>query len=341
MPNITLPTLRELMAAGAHFGHKRERSHPKAKSYVYVLREGIFIIDLAKTLEGLEKALAYLTDLASHGKTVLFVGTKPQAADLVKAAAMLAGMPYIVHHWPGGLLTNFETVAANLKQLSVLEARLADETNPLNKKERSVIGDKVAKTVATLGGVREMKRLPDALFVVDVVAESTAVTEAHRLAIPVVAICDTNANPTLIEYPIPANDDARKTIGLITELVGQAIAANKAAAPVAEASQPATPAVETVQKGEPNATLADEKVIEPALTEETDDQPAKVDEAMTAVAAAEVADQPAKTSKAKTASAKPAKAKPATKAAAKSTAKSAPKTKTSKTAAKSKPAKEA
>lgn len=241
MPNPTIPSLKELMAAGAHFGHKRERSHPKAKDYIYVLREGIFIIDLAKTQAGLEKALTTISDLAQSGKTILFVGTKPQAADLVKTAAEAAGMPYIVNHWPGGLLTNFETVAQSLKQLEVLEARLANEEEAANltKKEKRVLTDKVNKTNDVLGGVRAMRRLPDALFVIDVMAEATAVAEAYRLGIPVIGVCDTNANPEKIDIVIPANDDARKTIELITGLVAQTISGNKMAAPAPAAEKPA------------------------------------------------------------------------------------------------------
>src|SRR5688572_2856587 len=128
---ITVPSLRELMVAGAHFGHKKERSHPKAQSYIYTLREGIYIIDLQKTQEGLERALTVLAQFAKEGKTILFVGTKPQAATIVKEAAIRAGMPYLTHRWPGGLLTNFETVLQNLNQLAGLEAKLTDEDNPM------------------------------------------------------------------------------------------------------------------------------------------------------------------------------------------------------------------
>lgn len=220
----TVPSLRDLMAAGAHFGHKKERSHPKAKAFTYTLREGIYIIDLEKTQDALKKALEVVTDVARSGKTVLFVGTKPQAADLVKTAAEAAGMPYIVSHWPGGLLTNFETTQQSLKRISQMEAKLADEKNPMTKKERRVMTEALRKAKISLGGVEGMRRTPDALFVVDVVAESTAVKEAYRLGIPVIGVCDTNANPELIDYPIPANDDARKTIETIVTLISHAIA---------------------------------------------------------------------------------------------------------------------
>lgn len=251
MANTTIPSLKELMAVGAHFGHKRERSHPKAQQYIYVLREGIYIIDLQKTQEGLEKALNFVGDLAKQGKTILFVGTKPQAADLVKIAAEKANMPYIINHWPGGLLTNFETVAKNLKQLTANEEKLASEEGAnLTKKERLVVSEKIRKTTDILGGIRNMKGMPDALFVVDVVAESTAVAEAYRLGIPVIGICDTNANPEKIDFPIPANDDARKTIELVAGLLAEAIAGNKPA-PVVEAPKEEAKAEEVAEEIKP------------------------------------------------------------------------------------------
>lgn len=252
MATTNIPTLKELMAVGAHFGHKRERSHPKAQQYIYILREGIYIIDLQKTQEGLEKALKQLSDLAGAGKTVLFVGTKPQAADLVKRAAERALMPYIVHHWPGGLLTNFETITNSLKQLEQMEQKLAaPEAINLTKKEKRVLSDKIRKTNTVLGGVRQMKRLPDALFVVDVVAEATAVGEAYTLGIPVIGLTDTNANPEKVDFPIPANDDARKAIELITSLAAEALAGNRPVA-VSPTEEPKTAKVasETVEEKE-------------------------------------------------------------------------------------------
>ncbi len=243
------PSLRDLMAAGAHFGHKRERSHPKAKSYIYTLREGIYIIDLEKTREALEKALKVLGEWAADGKTILFVGTKPQAADLVKAAAEKAGMPYITHRWPGGLLTNFETVVQNLKNLDTLESNLnSDQYVNWTKKERRVLSEKIRKNNETLGGIRTLRQLPDALFVVDVVAEATAVEEAHRLGLPIVGVCDTNANPDRIDYPIPANDDARKSVELVTDLVAETIVAHKRGPVVAKVEETKTETVVAPEK---------------------------------------------------------------------------------------------
>lgn len=271
----TIPSLRDLMAAGAHFGHKRERSHPKAKNYIYTLREGIYIIDLEKTRDALEKALAVVTDLAQSGKTVLFVGTKPQASDLVKAAAERAGMPYIVNHWPGGLLTNFETSSDNLKRIVQMESKIADNSYAnLTKKERRVIGEKVRKSNEILGGVKGLTKMPDALFVVDVVAEGTAIKEAYRLGIPVIGLCDTNANPETVDYPIPANDDARKTIEMIVNLVADTISSHRAApavkaeAPKAEVKTDKPVAVATPEVAEVSAATPASVEAAPAVTEE-------------------------------------------------------------------------
>lgn len=271
------PSLKELMAAGAHFGHKKERSHPKAKQFIYTLREGIYIIDLEKTQEALEKALKVTADLAKSGKTILFVGTKPQAADLVKAAAESANMPYIVNRWPGGLLTNFETTTSNLKSLLEKEGKVAgDGYVNLTKKERRVIGDEITKATSTLGGVRNMTKTPDALFVVDVVAESTALKEAYRLGIPVIGMCDTNANPELVDYPIPANDDARKTIEMVVTQIAQTITANrpvaatpapKVEAPVETAEKPAVAEKTEEVKAEAPATTETPTVVAPAAEE--------------------------------------------------------------------------
>jgi small subunit ribosomal protein S2 len=246
------------MAAGAHFGHKKERSHPKSKDFTYTLREGIYIIDLEKTQTALQKALEVTAELARSGKTILFVGTKPQAADLVKTAAEAADMPYIVAHWPGGLLTNFETTQMSLKRMGNMEAKLSDDKNPMTKKERRVMSESLRKAKISLGGVETLRRTPDALFVIDVVAEETAVREAYRLGIPVIGVCDTNANPEQIDYPIPANDDARKTIEMIVTLISGAIAkyrpakeaiVEKPAAPVAPAAEVA-PVVAEAPKAE-------------------------------------------------------------------------------------------
>lgn len=283
---MTIPSLKELMAAGAHFGHKRERSHPKAKSYIYTLREGIYIIDLQKTQEQLEAALKAINDWAKEGKTILFVGTKPQAADIVKQAAESVGMPYMTHRWPGGLLTNFDTVLQNLKQIAALEAQLASEQAAnLTKKEKLVISEKIKKSNMTLHGIRNLKNLPDALFVVDVVTEATAVEEAYRLGLPIVGMTDTNANPGKIDFPIPANDDARKSIELIVGLVAGTIKAHKGSRPVVQevveaTAQTAAAAVKTeaeqteAGKSEPKESVQEKTDTETPATETKEEKSA-------------------------------------------------------------------
>lgn len=299
IPNPIIPTLKELMAAGAHFGHKKERSHPKSRVFTYVQREGIHIIDLEKTQAGLERAISVVSNLAKQGKIILFVGTKPQAADLVKAAAQRVEMPYIVNHWPGGLMTNFETVRGNLKRLEQIELRLESPDDTLTKKERLVFSEKVRKSFAILGGVRQLHRLPDALFVVDVVAELTAVTEAYRLGIPVIGICDTNANPEKIDYPIPANDDARKTIDLVAGLIADAIAANKAVSvPVVDTANE-TSHLNTELKGKEETKIKEETKT---AAETVTPKPAKAKKSAKTKKPAEVSteEKPKKTRKSKT-----------------------------------------
>ncbi len=290
------------MTSGAHFGHKKERSHPKSRPFTYTLREGIYIIDLQKTQEMLQQALIVLAGMASAGKTILFVGTKPQAADIVKAAAQKSGMPYLVNRWPGGLLTNFETVLQNLKNIDLMEAQIADPLSLIKtKKEKRVLAEKIHKSNDMLGGIRELKGLPDALFVVDAVAENTAVTEATKLGLPIIAICDTNANPERIAYPIPANDDANGAIELIVGLVSDVIAGNKASMPVKEQSiELPKPVVQTMEAETATAVVEEETVttvVNEEVTNSTD----------------EVASKEAKQSKSEKATPKTVAKKPTTK----------------------------
>lgn len=219
-----MPKLIEMMEAGVHFGHKKERSHPKAKDFIFTLREGIFIIDLDQTNERLEKALSFLKKEIDEGRTVLFVGTKRQAREMVKNLAKEADAPYITQRWLGGTLTNFETIKKNIKELERLEEQVkTQEFVSLTKKEQKVITDKLAKLQEVFGGIRNLKSLPDALFIVDAHHENLAVMEANRMKIPVVAICDTDSDPTKITYPIPANDDAAKSLELIMGEVEKAV----------------------------------------------------------------------------------------------------------------------
>ncbi len=217
-------SLRELLEVGAHFGHPKSRWNPKMRPYIFGLRGGVYIIDLQKSLVMLEEALQFLHDLAAQGKTVLFVGTKRQAQEIVVREAQRCEMFYIHQRWLGGLLTNWQTVRKSVDKLKELEdIESADRFAHLTKKERLKLIKKRARLEKVLAGIKDMGRRPDALFIVDTVREAIAVAEGNKLGIPVVGIVDTNADPTLVDYPIPANDDAIRSIELITTKVADAI----------------------------------------------------------------------------------------------------------------------
>lgn len=211
-----MPTLTELLEAGAHFGHKKERSYPRAKKFTYTIRDSVYVIDLEQTVRRLAEAVDYLKKQIAAGKTILFLGTKRQAKEAVKITAQSLDMPYVVTRWLGGTLTNFETISKSLGQLSRLEELMKSEDfGKFTKKERKRIEEKRARLNLIFEGLRKLKALPDIIFIVDTAKENVAVLEAKRMEIPIVGICDTNANPDLIDYPIPANDDSQKTIELI------------------------------------------------------------------------------------------------------------------------------
>jgi len=221
-----LPTelIKQLLEAGVHFGHKTSRWNPKMKKYIFGERSGIYIVDLEKTEECLNKARDFLLDLAVKGETVLFVGTKKQAQEIVQREAVRCGMYYVTARWPGGLLTNFSTIKKRIARLNDIEKMKTDGTfEKLTKKEVANLEKEMNKLKKNFSGIVQMQRLPKALFVVDTKKEETAVKEAGRLSIPVVAFIDTNSDPTRIAYPIPGNDDASKSVGLITGLIADAI----------------------------------------------------------------------------------------------------------------------
>ncbi len=217
-------TLQQLLLAGAHFGHLTRRWHPKMKPYILMQRNGIHLIDLRKTQECLDKACTAIKDVASRGEQVLFVGTKSQARDIILAEAKRAGVPYVNERWLGGCLTNFQTIRQGIKTLNSLEKKMTDGTfEKISKKERLMIERRREKLLESIGGIREMNRIPGAIFVVDVRREKIAVAEAKRLGVPVFAIADTNVDPDLVNFPIPANDDAFKSIALITRSLTDAL----------------------------------------------------------------------------------------------------------------------
>jgi len=218
-------TMKELLEAGVHFGHQTKRWNPKMKEYIFGERNGIYIIDLQKTLKLFKDASKFVTDLCSEGKTILFVGTKRQAQDAVAEEANRAGMPYINNRWLGGLLTNWVTVQKSVKRLQELDEMATDGRYELLTKKEVIRLERERKHLqANLAGIKSMKRLPDALFIVDSNNEAIAVKEARKLGIPVVAVVDTNCDPTVVDYVIPGNDDALRAIRLFTSKIADSAA---------------------------------------------------------------------------------------------------------------------
>ena len=224
--------IKQLLEAGAHFGHKSSRWHPKMAQYIHSKRNGSHIIDLTKTVTELEKALKFIEQTTQDGKQVLFVGTKRQAKDILKKAAEETNMPYVTERWLGGMLTNKNTIGGRIKHLKDLETRM--ESGALaakyNKLEVQRFQEEIDEMNHNYSGIKDLAPKPGVLFIVDIIEEDNAVKEARKLGIPIVAVVDTNTDPTLIDYPVPANDDAIKTIQLITDYVVAAVKAGKAKA---------------------------------------------------------------------------------------------------------------
>jgi small subunit ribosomal protein S2 len=218
-------TYQELLEAGVHFGHLTRKWNPKMAEYIFMENNGIHLIDLNKTLECLEEAAYAMKNIVRSGRKIMFVATKKQAKDIVTQEAKRLNMPYVTERWLGGMLTNFTTIRKSLKKLSQIEKLLKDENaqKGLQKKERLMLAREKAKLERQLGGIVELNRLPAALYVIDVKREHIAVAEAQKLNIPVFAMVDTNSDPTLVDFPIPANDDAFKSIALITRYIGEVI----------------------------------------------------------------------------------------------------------------------
>lgn len=215
---------QELLDAGCHFGHLKRKWNPKMAPYIFMERNGIHIIDLNKTSAKLDEAVAAIKQIAKSGKRVLFVATKKQAKDIVANAAKSVNMPYITERWPGGMLTNFATQRKSVKKMTGFDKFMKDETfNNISKKERLQVSRQKAKMEKLIGSIADLTRLPAALFIVDILKEHIAVSEAQKLGIPTIAICDTNTDPSNIDFPIPANDDATKSIALIMNEMVKAI----------------------------------------------------------------------------------------------------------------------
>ena len=216
---------KDLLDAGVHFGHLTRKWDPRMAPYIFMEKNGIHIIDLNQSLEALQQAQAFLKGIVRSGRKVMFVATKKQAQEIVSEEASRLKMPFVTERWLGGMLTNFSTIKKSLKKLSNIERMLSDEETSKNiaKREKLMLGREKAKLERLLGGVADLSRLPAAIFVVDIKREHLAIAEAKRLGIPVVAMCDTNSNPELVDFAIPANDDAYKSISLITLAIGKAL----------------------------------------------------------------------------------------------------------------------
>lgn len=221
---MSVISMKQLLEAGVHFGHQTRRWNPKMKKYIFTERNGIYIIDLQKTVKKVEEAYNYVTELAGNGGTVLFVGTKKQAQDSVKEEAIRSGQYYVNQRWLGGTLTNFETIQKRIARLKDIERMAEDGTfDVLPKKEVVQLNKELERLEKFLGGIKDMKKIPDCLFIVDPRKERIAVAEAHKLNIPIVGIVDTNCDPDEIDVVIPANDDAIRAVKLLTAKMADAI----------------------------------------------------------------------------------------------------------------------
>jgi len=252
--------MKQLLEAGVHFGHQTRRWNPKMAPYIYMERNGIYIIDLQKTVKKLEAAYAFVREVSESGQSVLFVGTKKQAEDAIKEEAERVGMYYVNARWLGGMLTNFKTMRTRVDRLAQLRKMQEDGTfDMLPKKEVIKLTSEINKLEKYLGGVENMKKLPGAIFIVDPRKERNAIAEAHKLKIPVVAIVDTNCDPDEIDYVIPGNDDAIRAIKLISQCMANAVLEGRQGSDLPqEAAVEAAPAAAPVVEAAPEAPAAEE-----------------------------------------------------------------------------------
>ena len=259
---MAVVAMKQLLEAGVHFGHQTRRWDPKMAEYIFQARNGIHIIDLQKTSKKLDEAYSFVKEQAEEGKTVLFVGTKKQAQECMKEAALKCGMYYVDQRWLGGMLTNFETIRARVQRLKDLETMQEDGTfDVLPKKEVILLKKEMEKLERNLGGIKEMEQLPGVIFLVDPKKERIAILEAKKLGIPVVGLVDTNCNPEELDYPIPGNDDAIRAVKLIADVMANAVIEGKQG----ESFEPEMEEEQEVKTEEPTSI---EEVVEAA--EETE-----------------------------------------------------------------------
>lgn len=228
---MAVVTMRELLDSGVHFGHQTRRWNPKMRRFIFTERNGIYIIDLQQTLTYIDEAYEFIKETVAHGGTILYVGTKKQAQEPIQVEAERIGMPYVNHRWLGGMLTNFQTVSKRLHRMKELQAMEAAEGGyeGRTKKEILMLTRERTKLERVLGGIADMQKVPSALWVVDTNKEHIAVNEAHKLNIPVVAILDTNCDPDVVNYPVPGNDDAIRSIAVLTRVISSAVIEGKKA----------------------------------------------------------------------------------------------------------------
>ena len=251
---MSVVSMKQLLEAGVHFGHLTRRWNPKMSQYIFTERNGIYIIDLQKTVKKLNDAYMFVRELSAEGKDILFVGTKKQAQDSVKEDAIACGMPFVNARWLGGMLTNFRTIRHRIDRLNQLRQMRDDGTfELLPKKEVIKLNLEIEKLEKFLGGIQDMHKLPGALFIVDPRKEKIAVQEAHKLGIPIVAIVDTNCDPDEIDYVIPGNDDAIRAVKLITETMAQAVIEGRQGEQGSAANEEAEEVAETAEVAEETA----------------------------------------------------------------------------------------
>ncbi len=238
-------SMKSLLEAGVHFGHQTHRWNPKMARYIFGSRNNIHIIDLQKTVRELKKAYSFINGLAAEHKTIMFVGTKKQAQDTIVQEAKRCGSPYVAERWLGGTLTNFETIRKSVRRFKDLQnMKEKGVFNLLSKKERAMREKDIRRLTKSLIGIMNMEELPSCMFVIDPSNETTAIAEARKMGIPIVAVCDTNSDPDLIDYPIPGNDDAIRAIRLITTLIAEGVIKGRTSADAEQPTAEATPAAE-------------------------------------------------------------------------------------------------
>ena len=267
---MAVVTMRQLLEAGVHFGHQTRRWNPKMKRFIFGERNGIYIIDLNQTLQRVDVAYSFVRDMVANGGSILFIGTKKQSQDPIAKASEMCGMPFVNQRWLGGMLTNFTTIAGRVKKMQEYERmRTSGDFEAMPKKEALILTRELEKLERNLGGIRDMARLPDAVFIIDIKKEHIAVSEANKIGIPIIAVVDTNCDPDLVQYPIPGNDDAIRSGTLMCRVMAEAVQEGRFVASRRGTFNMAGPAVApaTSRPGYTSAPVAEHRAVaeEPAF----------------------------------------------------------------------------